>query len=119
MVECIAADTSRLNRIRLHPVAVKFSTFLLPLAILATSASGADDSRPDPRYPFRTDFANAHLPWYQPKPLEFPPHHSDRRIGGTLITVDFIHRTGQFRASKTGEVADFFMPPYASVHYLK
>ena len=35
------------------------------------------------------------------------------------MSADFIHRTGQFRMSKTGEVVDFFMPPYASVHYLK
>ena len=36
-----------------------------------------------------------------------------------MISADFIHRTGQFRTSKTGEVVDFVMPPYASVHYLK
>ncbi len=72
----------------------------------------------DSRYAFRTDFANAHLPWYQPKPLEFPPHHSDRRISGELVSVDFVHRTGQFRATKTGELMDFTMPPYGSVSYL-
>ncbi len=54
----------------------------------------------DPRYPFRTDFANAHLPWYQPKPGEFPPHHSDHRVSGELVSADFIHRTGQFRTSQ-------------------
>jgi hypothetical protein len=104
-----------------HPVAVKFprSLFLLSIALLPVSVSLADDAaKTDPRYPFRTDFANANLPWYQPKPLEFPPHHSDRRINGQLISADFIHRTGQFRMSKTGEVVDFVMPPYASIHYL-
>ncbi|MDR3405804.1 MAG: hypothetical protein P4L99_25185 [Chthoniobacter sp.] len=91
----------------------------LSLALLPLSLSLADDAtKTDPRYPFRTDFANANLPWYQPKPLEFPPHHSDRRISGTLISADYIHRTGQFRTSKTGEIVDFTMPPYASVHYL-
>ncbi|MEI9893025.1 MAG: hypothetical protein WDN28_03705 [Chthoniobacter sp.] len=36
-----------------------------------------------------------------------------------MISADYIHRTGQFRTSKTGEIVDFTMPPYASVHYLK
>ncbi|MEP6671470.1 MAG: hypothetical protein ABJF10_20075 [Chthoniobacter sp.] len=91
----------------------------LSLALLPLSLSLAEDApKTDPRYPFRTDFANANLPWYQPKPLEFPPHHSDRRIGGTLISADYVHRSGQFRTSKTGEIVDFTMPPYASVHYL-
>jgi hypothetical protein len=85
----------------------------------ATRALAAEEApKTDPRYPFRTDFANANLPWYQPKPLEFPPHHSDRRIGGELVSVDFIHRKGQFRATKTGELMDFTMPPYAYVSYL-
>jgi hypothetical protein len=119
----LAPLASHLNQPIVQPVAVKFPRsllILLSLAILPASVFCADDNtKTDPRYPFRTDFANANLPWYQPKPLEFPPHHSDRRISGTLISADFIHRTGQFRTSKTGEVVDFFMPPYASIHYLK
>ena len=93
---------------------------LLALAFaLATSRSFADDQpKTDPRYPFRTDFANAHLPWYMPKPGEFPPHHSDHRVGGDLVQADFIHRTGQFRMNKTGALVDFTMPPYGSVNYL-
>ncbi|HZK82172.1 MAG TPA: hypothetical protein VFC46_13915 [Humisphaera sp.] len=82
------------------------------------SAFGADAPKTDPRYPFRTDFANADLPWYELKPGEFPPHHSDRRIGGELVSADFIHRRGQFRTTKTGELIDFTMPPYGSVNYL-
>lgn len=77
----------------------------------------AEDGRLDPKYPFRTEWANANLPWYQPKPLEFPPHHSDRRIGGELIATDYIHRTGRFRTNQ-GELIDFTMPPYGSVYYL-
>lgn len=72
----------------------------------------------DARYPFRTDFANEHLTWYQPKPGEFPPHHSDRRISGELVSADFIHRRGTFRATKTGELVDFTLPPYGSILYL-
>ncbi len=96
------------------------SRFLLlaSAAICSAAALSAEEPKPDPRYPFRTDFANPHLPWYQPKPGEFPPHHSDRRISGELVSADFIHRTGQFRTSKTGELVDFTMPPYGAVNYL-
>lgn len=89
------------------------------LAFLQTAQLRAEEApKTNPRYPFRTDFANAHLPWYQPKPLEFPPHHSDRRISGELVSVDFVHRTGQFRATKSGELMDFTMPPYGAINYL-
>jgi len=91
----------------------------LSVATLGSGVQAADEApKSDPRYPFRTDFANAELPWYQPKPLEFPPHHSDRRISGELVSADFIHRTGQFRTSKSGELVDFTMPPYGAVNYL-
>ena len=95
-------------------------SLLLSLTLLTAPLLHAEDNaaKTDPRYPFRTDFANANLPWYQPKPLEFPPHHSDRRINGQLISADFVHRTGQFRMSKTGEIVEFFFPPYGSIHYL-
>jgi hypothetical protein len=89
-----------------------------PLLLLLLATAAAADTATDPRYPFRTDFANADLPWYKPKPLEFPPHHSDRRISGELVSADYIHRTGQFRASKSGELMDFTMPPYGAVNYL-
>ena len=38
----------------------------------------------DTRFAFRTEFTNAHLAWYQPKALEFPPLHSERRVRGEL-----------------------------------
>jgi hypothetical protein len=85
--------------------------------LLAVHASGADEGKVDPHYPFRTDWANQQLPWYQPKPLEFPPHHSDHRAGGELIAADYIHRTGVMRTS-AGEIVAFTMPPYASVYHL-
>ena len=72
----------------------------------------------DARYPFRTDFANENLPWYAPKALEFPPHHSDHRVSGELVSADFIHRKGQFRMTKTGELVDFTMPPYGAINFL-
>jgi hypothetical protein len=90
----------------------------LVLLSCACAAVAEDAPKLDARYPFRTDFANANLPWYQPQPREFPPHHSDRRIGGELVSADFIHRIGQFRMSKTGELVEFTMPPYGAVNYL-
>ena len=96
------------------------SRLLLAAALLLGAASycRADDTKTDPQYPFRTDFANANLPWYQLKPGEFPPHHSDHRVSGELVQADFIHRTGQFRTTKTGELVDFTMPPFGSIGFL-
>lgn len=76
------------------------------------------ESKLEPKYPFRVGWANEHLPWYQLKNGEFPPHHSDKRIGGELVQADFIHRTGQFRMNKTGELVTFTMPPYGAINHL-
>ncbi|MEZ0390298.1 MAG: hypothetical protein ACAI34_24680, partial [Verrucomicrobium sp.] len=84
----------------------------------ALPAAGSTASKTDPRYPFRTGWANEQLPWYTPKPLEFPPHHSDQRIGGELVSMDYVRRTGQFRMTKTGELVEFTMPPYGTAQYL-
>ena len=70
------------------------------------------------QYPFRTDFANEQLPWYQLRRAEFPPINSHHLVSGELIKVDPIHRSGQFRADRTGEVVDFKLPPFASIRYL-
>lgn len=93
--------------------------FAAMIAVIGAFGFAADNGagKADPRYPFRTDFANPNLPWYMPKPGEFPPHHSDRRIGGELVSADFIHRSGDFR-TKDGQLIHFTMPPYGSVNYL-
>ncbi len=104
-------------RMSIHSATANAVLFWLTLAAPFVIAV-EDAPKTDARYPFRTDFANANLPWYAPKPLEFPPHHSDRRISGEFVSADFIHRTGQFRASKTGELMDFTMPPYGAINYL-
>jgi hypothetical protein len=90
----------------------------LLLALACIAASGAEPSTVDPRFPFRTDWANAQLAWYQLKPGEFPPHHSDHRVGGELIAADYIHRSGTFRMDHSGELVDFTMPPFGAVYYL-
>ena len=87
-----------------------------PLALLSTSP--AAEPRLDPRYSFRTDFANEALPWYQLRQGEFPPYHSDHRAGGELVAADFIHRSGVFRMNGTGQLASFTMPYFGMVHTL-
>ncbi len=67
------------------------------------------------QFPFRTDFANENLPWYQLKAGEFPPYRSEHRLGGELVKSDELHRSGQFRMDRTGELADFTMPPFGTV----
>ena len=84
----------------------------------ALAANSAELPKTDAAFPFRTDFANEHLPWYQLKPGEFPPLHSEHRVGGELVEADFIHRSGQFRAEGTGELVDFTLPPFGTVMYL-
>ncbi len=84
--------------------------------------SEAPDARPDSvdpnLYPYRTDSGNEHLPWYRPRPGEFPPFHSHHLVVGELAGVDDHGRSGRFRADRTGELVDFTMPPYGSVMYL-
>ncbi len=80
------------------------------------AAGAADEAKTDAHYPFRTDWANASLAWYQLKPLEFPPHHSDHRVGGELIAADFYHRSGTFRTN-SGELVDFTLPPFGTVSH--
>jgi hypothetical protein len=91
-------------------------------AVLAAAASTGitadDNARKDSRYAFRTDTANAHLPWHRPKPHEFPPEASAHRIDGELVAADFIHRSGRFRTSDTGETINFTLPPYGMIRRL-
>ncbi len=47
---------------------------------------------------------------------EFVSLAQTKRIHGEMISVDYVHRTGQFR-SDTGVCVDFTMPPYAIMRY--
>ena len=67
------------------------------------------------QFPFRTDFGNAHLPWYALQPGELPPLLSAHRVSGELVKVDAARRSGQFRTDCTGELVDFALLPFASV----
>ena len=86
---------------------------------LYTEAPGAKPLTEEPeQYSYRTDFANADLPWYRLKPGEFPPYHSHHLVAGELLKADPVHRSGQFRADRTGELVDFTLPPFAAILYL-
>jgi len=98
---------------------VLFAAMILAGMLAGGGQAAADDQdKVDPHYPFRTDWANRQLPWYQVRPLEFPPHHSDHRVGGELVAADYIHRSGVMRMDGTGELVPFTLPPYGSVYYL-
>lgn len=89
------------------------------LLLIGTRAAVAGEaSKPDSNPPYRTDSANEHLPWYQLKPGEFPPLGSEHRVRGELVEADFIHRSGQFRSTATGELVDFTLLPYGIIKYL-
>ncbi|MEA3209868.1 MAG: hypothetical protein QOE70_2925 [Chthoniobacter sp.] len=98
----------------------------LVLCLLAATLGGSgllaadEELKTDGRDSSRRDFMDARQPlqWYQPKPLEFPPHHSGKTIDGEVVAADFIHRAGQFRVSETGALINFTMAPYAAIHYL-
>jgi hypothetical protein len=72
------------------------------------------ETDPD-HYPFRTDFANPQLPWYQLQPGQFPPLHSAHLVGGELVKVNPAQRTGQFRTDRTGDLVEFTLPPFAAI----
>ncbi|MCW3094694.1 MAG: hypothetical protein JWL77_312 [Chthonomonadaceae bacterium] len=87
-------------------------------------AGGHDEEPADSKelqsadFPYRTDFGNENLPWYQLQPGKAPPDHSEHRVGGELVKIDAAHRSGRFRMDRTGELVDFTLPPVASVRYL-
>ena len=86
---------------------------------LYTERPGAKMEEESPnQYSYRTDFGNEQLPWYQLTPGQFPPFQSQHVVIGELLKIDPVHRSGQFRTDRTGELVSFTMPPYGSVRYL-
>ena len=70
------------------------------------------------QYPYRTDFGNDDLPWYQLQHGEAPPEYSDHRVLGELVKVDAEKGTGQFRTDRTGDTVEFTLIPGGTVRYL-
>ncbi len=87
-------------------------------------AGGHDEEPADSKelqpadFPYRTDFGNENLSWYQIQPGKTPPDHSEHRVGGELVKVDAAHRSGQFRIDRTGELVNFILLTSGSVRYL-
>jgi hypothetical protein len=87
-------------------------------------AAGSHDEEPadskewlPAEFPYRTEFGNEDLPWYQLQPGKFPPDHSEHQVWGELVKVDAVHRSGQYRTDVTGELVNFSLPPFGSILY--
>jgi len=70
------------------------------------------------QFPFRTDYSNAHLPWYQLKDDVKPPLFSEHIVRGELIKVEAATSTGQFRTERTGEIVNFTLIPKPTLKHL-
>jgi hypothetical protein len=71
----------------------------------------------DPRqFRYRTDLANADLPWYRLAPGVFPPAHSTHELWADLVQVDALRRTARLRDER-GQQLDVALPPFAAVRY--
>jgi hypothetical protein len=70
------------------------------------------------QFPFRTDYGNDQLPWYQLKSGVVPPLFSEHVVFGEIVTVDAAKRAGQFRTDGAGDLVDFALIPEGSVRYL-
>ena len=109
---------------RINRYSRAFAAFLLaagfPSALSAQPAKAVD-----PRYPFRTDFANPHLPWFTLQPSAFPPKDSAHAIAGELIGIDPVNRSGVLRLDRTDAQPrglwdlplSFTLLPYGSVWF--
>lgn len=64
------------------------------------------------QFPFRTDFSNDDLSWYQPKPGQELPAFSEHVVHGSLVNP------GQFLTEGTGEPVNFTLIDKARVRYL-
>ena len=87
-------------------------------------AAGSHDEEPGDskewlpaEFPYRTDFGNEALPWYQLQPGKFPPDHSEHQVWGELVTIDAAHRSGRCRIDVTGKLINFSLPPFGSILY--
>jgi len=59
------------------------------------------------QFPFRTDFSNAQLPWYQFKDGVKPPEFSEHVVYGELVQMDAETDSGKFLTERTGKPVNF------------
>ncbi|MHB1080978.1 MAG: hypothetical protein ACYC67_16405 [Prosthecobacter sp.] len=70
------------------------------------------------QFPFRTDFSNADLPWYQLKDEVKPPPFSEHVVYGQLVEADAKTGSGKFMAELTGEEVNFTLIKRHTLKYL-
>ena len=70
------------------------------------------------QFPFRTDYCNAQLPWYQPKDDVKPPPFSEHTVFGALVQADAKTGSGQFLTELTGEPVNFTLIKQHTLKYL-
>lgn len=70
------------------------------------------------QFPFRTDFSNAHLPWYQLQDDVKPPAFSEHLIFGELVSADAKTGSGQFLTERTGESVNFTLIKKHTIKHL-
>jgi len=74
------------------------------------------------QFPYRTDYGNRQLPWFQAKAGSPLPMYSEHLMFGDLIAVDAAKQSGEFQTELTGEVVKFTMldvgPKSQSIRYL-
>ena len=70
------------------------------------------------QFPFRTDYSNAHLPWYQLKDDVKPPPFSEHMVIGDLVQVDSKTGSGQFITELAEEPVKFTLLKQHTLKYL-
>ena len=70
------------------------------------------------QFPFRTDFSNAQLPWYQLKDDVKPPPFSEHVVVGELVRADAKTGSGQFITELSGAVVNFTLLKQHTLKYL-
>jgi len=70
------------------------------------------------QFPFRTDFSNANLPWYQLKEEVKPPPFSEHVVYGQLVEADAKIGSGKFITELTGEEVNFTLIKRHTLKYL-
>jgi hypothetical protein len=94
-----------------------FAALLWAMALVPCFAAEPAATSTSPS-PVRSDAANADVSRNGLKPGEFPPSNSGHRTEGTLLALDYVHRSGVLRDNSTGELVDFTMPPFGGARYL-
>ena len=61
------------------------------------------------QFPYRTDFGNRDLPWFQAKEGSQPPMYAEHVMYGELTAIDAASESGEFREEGTGKRIEITM----------